>query len=82
MKIYNKTSKNILVATIFLVVFSCAKTNKKSDKDIVNKTTVVENLPNITDYPIVGTNQTTSYNNVSEISKPKFGDDFYGQNSN
>ena len=40
------------------------------------------NLPAITDYPIVGTKQTISYNNSSEISLPSAGDDFYGQNSN
>jgi len=41
-----------------------------------------DNLPNITGFPIVGTNQSTSYNNTAAISKPSSGQDFYGQNSN
>lgn len=33
-------------------------------------------------YPIVGTNQTTYYNNANEIDAPMAGDDFYGQDAN
>ena len=42
----------------------------------------MDNLPNITGYPIVGTNQTASFNNTTIIILPNSGDDFYGQNSN
>lgn len=42
----------------------------------------VDNLPNITGYPIVGTNQSTPFNNSTVISKPSVGQDFYGQNAN
>ena len=41
-----------------------------------------ENLPDIKDYPIVSTNQTTSFDNLNVIAMPSAGDDFYGQNSN
>lgn len=41
-----------------------------------------DNLPDITGYPIVGTNQTTFYNNFDEISQPSTGQAFYGQNAN
>jgi hypothetical protein len=42
----------------------------------------VDNLPDITGYPIVGTNQTTFFDNTTTISEPAPGDDFYGQNAN
>ncbi len=40
-----------------------------------------ENLPNISGFPIVGTNQISSFNNSTFISLPSSGEDFYGQNS-
>lgn len=46
-----------------------------------NETDSVENLPNITDYPIVGTNQSTFFDNYTVISEPASGEDFYGQNA-
>jgi len=49
----------------------------KKDDDI----TTEENLPDISDYPIVSTNQTTFYNNSTEISTPSSGDAFYGQDA-
>ncbi|WP_198152446.1 Lcl C-terminal domain-containing protein [Draconibacterium sediminis] len=39
-------------------------------------------LAEIAGFPIVGTNQTTSFDNFAEIEKPAVGDPFYGQNSN
>ncbi|MDX8340353.1 DUF1566 domain-containing protein [Draconibacterium sp. IB214405] len=39
-------------------------------------------LPDISGYPIVGTNQSTSFDNFSTIDKPGPGELFYGQNSN
>lgn len=39
-------------------------------------------LPDITGYPIVGTNQSTAYKNSSAIPIPSEGEDFYGQNAN
>lgn len=41
-----------------------------------------ENLPNITGYPIAGTNQSMFFNNTTQISSVSPGDDFYGQNAN
>ena len=43
---------------------------------------VSDNLPNITAYPIVGTNQSISFDNTTIISAPTNGEDFYGQNAN
>lgn len=39
-------------------------------------------LSEISGYPVVGTNQSTSFDNFSTIAKPGAGDAFYGQNSN
>lgn len=39
------------------------------------------NLPDITGYPIVGTNQTTYYDDQGEITTPSIGQAFYGQNA-
>lgn len=39
------------------------------------------NLPDITGYPVVGTNQTTFYGNLTAISEPGETDDFYGQDA-
>jgi len=39
------------------------------------------NLPIITNYPIVGTNQTKFYDNLKEITTPAVGSAFYGQNA-
>lgn len=41
-----------------------------------------ENLPDISGYPIVGTNQSTFFNNTTKTSTQSEGDDFYGQNAN
>lgn len=38
-----------------------------------------DNLPDISAYPIVSTNQTAFYDDASIISKPNSGDEFYGQ---
>jgi len=67
-----------LVGLITFALFtSCEKDDDTSTKD---ETT--ENLPDITGFPIVGTNQTTAYNNSTIISTPSVNDDFYGQNAN
>lgn len=41
-----------------------------------------DNLPDISGYPIVGTDQSTAFDNYSEISVPSLGDAFSGQNAN
>jgi len=42
----------------------------------------VDNLPNITGFPSVGTNQMVAFNNSTIIGLPNSGEDFYGQNAN
>lgn len=38
-----------------------------------------DNLPNITGVPLVGTNQSVSYNSTTIFTKPTSGQDYYGQ---
>ena len=57
---------------VIILMNACSKDNIEATED---------NLPNITGYPIVGTNQTKSYNNTAEISAPATGSAFYGQNA-
>ncbi len=40
-----------------------------------------ENLPDITGFPVVGTNQTTYFDNTTTMSAPLSGEAFYGQNA-
>ncbi len=47
-----------------------------------NKLEPEENLPNITGFPIVGTNQTTFFDNSTSVEAPLQGEAFYGQNAN
>lgn len=41
-----------------------------------------ENLPDITDFPVVGTNQTTFFDESESTDTQVEGDDYYGQNAN
>jgi hypothetical protein len=77
MKTYRKMQTRLIyVMMIAMLLFvGC-----QDDSTDVEET--YDNLPDITDFPIVGTNQSTSFDNSSEITLPSSGDDFYGQNSN
>ncbi len=69
-----KQLSTILLSLLVLLSVSC-KQNNNDDDD------VQDNLPGITGYPIVTTNQTKYFNNIMEISAPGMGNDFYGQNA-
>ncbi len=76
-KTYIRMSTLIIsMLTAILITFSGCEDTPDNELD------PVENLPNITGYPVVGTNQTTFYNNSTTISAPSEGEDFYGQNAN
>jgi len=68
----------------FLMIFSGISfysCNDDNDNDITSDA-IVENLPDISGYPIVGTNQSTAYDNTTIINTPSEDDDYYGQNAN
>ena len=67
-----------LVAAAILLNLSLTGCSKD---ETASGATITDNLPNITDYPIVGTKQTKFYNNTTEISAPATGSAFYGQNA-
>ncbi len=63
---------------VVLVLNSCST----DDESNATTNTTTENLPEISGYPIVSTEQTLSYNNTGIISSPSSGSDFFGQNAN
>ncbi len=68
---------NLLVLLIALVSFSSCEKDETEVEVIIE-----ENLPDITGFPIVGTNQTMFFDNSSETTDQSSGDEFYGQNAN
>jgi len=73
--------KNKLM-TISLVLLACGFSSSFSSCKNEDDNVKEDNLPNISGYPIVGTNQTTSFDNTTIMVLPSVGDEFYGQNSN
>ena len=72
---------SFLVISISLI--SCSTDDPNSSiQDDNNSSDPNDNLPNITGFPIVGTNQSIFYDNSNETSTQHLGDDFYGQNAN
>ena len=73
---------------INVILEGCSRDNISTVKDETSvgigcstTTNGIDNLPNITGYPIVGTNQTKFYNNSTEITAPTIGSAFYGENA-
>ena len=69
----------LLASSLSLLLFTAVSCEKSDSTDSTN---INDNLPAVTGYPIVGTQQTNSYNNTTVISLPVSGADFFGQNSN
>lgn len=71
----SKYITTVLFASLFLLLtFISYDSNDDDDTE--------ENLPDITGFPMVGTNQTKFFNNTTETTTQSVGDDFYGQNGN
>ena len=64
-----------ILGIITLALFTACE----KDDDVT--TTTVDNLPDISGFPIVGTNQTTYFDNTNMMTAPAAGEDFYGQNA-
>jgi len=75
MKLKNTISTIALFAACMITLNAC---QKEAESEVVQD----DNLPNISGYPIVETNQTQFFNNTSEISAPVAGQAFYGQDAN
>ncbi len=52
------------IAMLFAII-ACEKETEQTDND---NTVIEDNLPNVSNYPIVSTNQTKHYNNKQQIS--------------
>ncbi|MBC8486872.1 MAG: hypothetical protein H8D45_12645 [Bacteroidetes bacterium] len=78
-KIITANSILMLIAISMMGFTACEKDETTSEAADDNGVNVI--LPDITGYPIVGTNQTTFFNNSTEISALAVGDAFYGQNT-
>ncbi len=67
----------VMSLTLILVIsISC-----DNDTETIEEETNIDNLPDITGFPIVDTNQTKFFDNSVEITEPANGEDFYGQDA-
>lgn len=71
-----------ITAFIFFIMISMVFISCESDDSDITDDGKTENLPDISGFPIVGTNQSTAFDNSTKISTPGATDDFYGQNAN
>ena len=69
------SAPGVLFAVFFAIILiaSCSKDEESNP--------VLDNLPGIKGYPVVGTDQKTHYNDLSEISAPAEGTSYFGQNA-
>lgn len=76
--------KNKLVLLSIMLFYANVMFLSSCNKDTVDDTTtsVTDNLPDISGYPIVGTNQSTAFDSMAIISIPVIGQEYYGQNAN
>lgn len=65
--------------TVLIAVLLAASTTSCTGEDRL--TSPVDTLPEISGYPIVGTNQSAWYDNQNVIVAPALGDAFHGQNA-
>lgn len=70
-----KTILKLMLIIIGLTIMSSCSSTGQKEKQQAKKIDPKR-------YPIVGTNQTTFYNNKTQISPQQEGDDFYGQDAN
>ncbi|MBC8375090.1 MAG: DUF1566 domain-containing protein [FCB group bacterium] len=66
--------KILSLALTLILLIACEDSTSVED-------TTIENLPNISGYPVVSTNQGIYYDNQNEISTPVSGEAFYGQDA-
>ncbi len=71
--------KNLIFFLLPVLLIGYTSCDKETDTIIVEP---IDDLPDITGYPLVGTNQATAYGNQNEIAIPSVGTDFFGQNAN
>lgn len=65
---------------VSVITISCNDDDSISNSE--NTDEITDNLPNISGFPIVGTNQSKFFNNTTETTTQTISDDFFGQNAN
>ncbi len=77
-----KKSSLVMLSIGMLITIGMFFTSCKKDAEEIIIIKTVDNLPDITGYPIVGTNQSTAFDSITIISTPMSGQTYYGQNAN
>ena len=67
--------------TLIFVIFTSAQFLFMGCSEATTSADTDDNLPDISGYPVVSTNQTAFYDNLDEISAPATGNAFYGQDA-
>jgi hypothetical protein len=91
-KVNQMSFLSVIIGALILLNMNLAGCKKDSTETTTDETKIgtgcsttstgTDNLPNITNYQIVGTNQSKYYNNTTETTAPATGSAFYGQNAN
>lgn len=69
-----KLSRILTISLLLILIIGCNNSTASSENE-------KDNLPDISGYSVVSTNQTAFYDNSSEIAAPSTGEAFYGQNA-
>ncbi len=80
-KFENIISISLVTALTLFAFMACSSSDVTDNTDLDNDNFVEITLPNISGYPVVGTNQSKFFGNTSEITAPSVGDDYYGQDA-
>lgn len=75
-------TENLVLILFTLLMMSFTACEKDETTELTENDDVNIVLPDISGYPIVGTNQSIFYDNQNETSETIFGEAFYGQNAN
>lgn len=78
-----KRKRTKITRTVYLSLLSLLISFSACEKDTITEELDIndDNLPNISGYPIVETNQSSFYGNRTEITAPGSGEAFYGQDA-
>ncbi len=68
----------IIINLLILTLFACSESSTAAEED---NPTESGNLPDVSGYPVVSTNQSIFYDNNSEITVPAAAEAFYGQDA-
>lgn len=82
MKTRKKWYIGLGLLSLAISIGACSQTKKANKTTSTKQASEKNKVVGMGNYSIVGTNQTTFFNNTSKTTKQVPGDDFYGQNAN